>query len=95
MPTCPECEADVNLDELGVDPADLTVGERLSCPECGETLEVVTTSPLEVDVAGDDDDDDDDDEDEDEDEDDDEAIDEDDEDDEDDVNDSDDDGEDW
>jgi len=94
MPTCPECEADVNLDELGVDPADLTVGERLSCPECGETLEVVTTSPLEVDVAGDDDDDDDD-EDEDEDEDDDEAIDEDDEDDEDDVNDSDDDGEDW
>jgi len=94
MPTCPECEADVNLDELGVDPADLTVGERLSCPECGETLEVVTTSPLEVDVAGDDDDDDDD-EDEDEDEDDDEAIDEDDEDDEDDVNDIDDDGEDW
>ena len=94
MPTCPECEADVNLDELGVDPADLTVGERLSCPECGETLEVVTTSPLEVDVAGDDDDDDDD-EDEDEDEDDDEAIDEDDEDDEDDVNDVDDDGEDW
>lgn len=92
MPTCPECEADVNLDELGVDPADLTVGERLSCPECGETLEVVTTSPLEVDVAGDDDDED---EDEDDDEDDDEAIDEDDEDDEDDVNDIDDDGEDW
>jgi alpha-aminoadipate carrier protein LysW len=53
MAVCPECEADIEIDEYDVDK-----GEIISCPECGVELEVVGLSPLELDVAppGDDDD---------------------------------------
>jgi alpha-aminoadipate carrier protein LysW len=46
MAVCPECEADIELDEYDVDK-----GEIISCPECGVDLEVVGLSPLELDVA--------------------------------------------
>ncbi|MDQ3440202.1 MAG: hypothetical protein M3478_07605 [Planctomycetota bacterium] len=58
MATCPECDADIDVDEFDVDKGDL-----ISCAECGTNLEVTSTSPLELETAGDDDDDDDDDDD--------------------------------
>ncbi len=46
MATCPECEAEIELDESDVD-----AGDSLSCDECGTTLVVIKTSPMELDVA--------------------------------------------
>ena len=43
MPSCPECEAVVDVDE-----DDVEEGEVVSCPECGVDLEVVNTNPLEL-----------------------------------------------
>jgi alpha-aminoadipate carrier protein LysW len=60
MATCPECDAEIEVDEFDVDK-----GDQLSCPECGSNLEVVGMSPLELDVAPDDDEDEDDDDDDD------------------------------
>jgi lysine biosynthesis protein LysW len=71
MATCPECDAEIEVDEFDVDK-----GDQLSCPECGSNLEVASLSPVELDIASEDDDDDDDDEDEDDDGDDDEDEDE-------------------
>jgi alpha-aminoadipate carrier protein LysW len=73
MATCPECDADIEVDEFDVDK-----GDEITCPECGSNLEVVSLSPLELEAVEDDEDDldDDDDLDEDEDEGDDEEIDE-------------------
>ena len=59
MATCPECDAEIEVDEFDVDK-----GDQLSCPECGSNLEVVGLTPIELDIALDDDDDDDDDADE-------------------------------
>ena len=56
MATCPECDADIDVDEFDVDKGDL-----ISCAECGTNLEVTSTSPLELETAGDEDDEDDDD----------------------------------
>jgi alpha-aminoadipate carrier protein LysW len=56
MATCPECEAEIEVDEFDVDK-----GDQLSCPECGSNLEVTGVSPIELDVAPEDDDDEDDD----------------------------------
>ena len=61
MATCPECDT-----ELGVDEYDVDKGDIVSCPECGVNLEVVNTSPLEFESAGEDEDEDDDELDEDE-----------------------------
>ena len=62
MATCPECDADIDVDEFDVDKGDL-----ISCAECGTNLEVTSIAPLELEASDDlDDDDDDDDEDEDE-----------------------------
>lgn len=55
MAICPECDAEVELDEYDVDKGDL-----VSCPECGSSLVVSGLSPIELDVASDEDDDDDD-----------------------------------
>jgi alpha-aminoadipate carrier protein LysW len=43
MPTCPECEnnLDVELDEL-------EEGDVLACEECGSEYEVVDVDPLEL-----------------------------------------------
>lgn len=46
MATCPECEADIEVDEYDVDKGDL-----ISCPECGSSLEVTSVTPVELDVA--------------------------------------------
>ena len=56
MATCPECDAEIEVDEFDVDK-----GDQLSCPECGSNLEVVSLSPLELDIAPEDEDEDDDD----------------------------------
>jgi alpha-aminoadipate carrier protein LysW len=56
MATCPECDAEIEVDEFDVDK-----GDQLSCPDCGSNLEVIGLSPIELDIAPEDDDDDDDD----------------------------------
>ena len=47
MATCPECDAEIEVDEFDVDK-----GDQLSCPECGSNLEVIGLSPIELDLAG-------------------------------------------
>lgn len=59
MATCPECDAEVEIDEDDVD-----LGDEVSCDECGQTLVISNTDPIELDFAADDDDEDEDDEDE-------------------------------
>jgi len=58
MATCPECDAEVEVDEDDVD-----LGDDVSCPECGQTLVISNTDPIELDFAPDDDEDDEDDDD--------------------------------
>ena len=53
MATCPECDAEIEVDEFDVDK-----GDQLSCPDCGSNLEVTGLSPIELDLAPDDDEDD-------------------------------------
>jgi alpha-aminoadipate carrier protein LysW len=53
MATCPECDAEIEVDEFDVDK-----GDHLSCPECGSNLEVIGLSPIELDLAPEDEDDD-------------------------------------
>ena len=62
MATCPECDADVEIDEVDAD-----VGDEVSCSECGQNLVVSSTDPFELDFASDEDDDEDDEDDDDED----------------------------
>jgi alpha-aminoadipate carrier protein LysW len=52
MATCPECEADIDIDEDDVDKGDV-----ITCRECGSDLEVISLTPLELDVAPEDDED--------------------------------------
>ena len=54
MATCPECDAEIEVDEFDVDKGDL-----ISCPDCGSNLEVTSTSPIELDLSDEDDDEDD------------------------------------
>jgi alpha-aminoadipate carrier protein LysW len=42
--TCPECEADVQVDE------DVDKGDIVECPDCGAQLEVVGLDPIELDL---------------------------------------------
>lgn len=42
---CPECEAELELDD------DVEKGEIVTCPDCGADLEVVGMDPLELDLA--------------------------------------------
>lgn len=55
MATCPECDADLDVDEYDVDKGDI-----VSCPDCGKNFEVTGASPLELDEIEEDDEDDDD-----------------------------------
>jgi alpha-aminoadipate carrier protein LysW len=69
MATCPECDFEIDVDEY-----DVEKGDTLECDNCGVTLEVTGSSPIELEAVPDDEDEDDkdkdeDDEDEDEDED--------------------------
>ncbi|HHH82204.1 MAG TPA: lysine biosynthesis protein LysW [Chloroflexi bacterium] len=42
---CPECDAEVGLGKAP------KLGQRVTCPSCGAYLEVVETSPIELDWA--------------------------------------------
>ena len=46
MASCPECEFEIDVDEYDVDK-----GDTLDCDNCGTTLEVVSLSPIELDVV--------------------------------------------
>jgi len=61
MATCPECDAEIEIDQDDLD--EMEVGDPWNCDACGSSLRVASLVPLEFD--GDDDDDDDDDEDDD------------------------------
>jgi alpha-aminoadipate carrier protein LysW len=43
--TCPECEADVQVDE------DTDKGDIVECSDCGVMLEVVGLDPIELDLS--------------------------------------------
>lgn len=45
---CVECDAELNIGGR------VRIGQRIVCPSCGVQLEVISTHPLEVDVAYDD-----------------------------------------
>jgi alpha-aminoadipate carrier protein LysW len=50
MANCPECDAEIEVDEFDVDK-----GELIRCPECETSLEVISISPVELDLAPDED----------------------------------------
>jgi alpha-aminoadipate/glutamate carrier protein LysW len=54
MPSCPECEND-----LDVEVEELEEGDVVACEECGSEYEVVGVDPLELTKMGDEDDEDD------------------------------------
>jgi alpha-aminoadipate carrier protein LysW len=64
MAICPECEFEIDIDELDVDK-----GDTLECDNCGTALEVVSLSPIALEGVAEDEDEDEDEDDEDEDED--------------------------
>jgi alpha-aminoadipate/glutamate carrier protein LysW len=45
LATCPECEAEIHVDE------DVDKGEIINCEECEARLEVVGLDPIEMDFA--------------------------------------------
>ncbi len=51
MVTCPVCNESIDVDEEDVDE-----GDTFSCDECGATLKVVGTAPLELESAEDEED---------------------------------------
>ena len=62
MSSCPECDAEIIVDEDDLE--EMEVGDPWNCDACGSALRVASLAPLEFD--GDDEDEDDEDEDEDE-----------------------------
>lgn len=58
MATCPECDAEIELDEDDLE--EMEVGDPWNCDACGSSLRVASLEPLEFD--GDEDDEDDEDE---------------------------------
>jgi len=60
MATCPECDAELEIDDD--DLAEMEVGDPWDCEACGSHLRVATLEPLEFDNDDEDDDDDDEDE---------------------------------
>jgi lysine biosynthesis protein LysW len=52
MAICPECEFEIDIDELEVDR-----GDTLECDHCGVTLEIIGLNPLELEAASEDEDD--------------------------------------
>ena len=64
MATCPECDAELEIDDDDLE--EMEVGDPWDCDACGSHLRVAGLDPLEFDNDDDDDDDDDDEESEDE-----------------------------
>lgn len=60
MAICPECEFEIDVDELDVDK-----GDTLECDNCGTALEVVRLNPIGLEAVAEDEDEEDEDEDED------------------------------
>ena len=52
MTRCPECEAEIESDEL--DEFDVDIGDRLICTACATHLEVVRVVPVELAVESED-----------------------------------------
>jgi hypothetical protein len=50
---CPECDSEIDIDEMDVD-----IGDELSCLECGALVRVASDTPLELELADEDEDDD-------------------------------------
>jgi len=48
MPTCPECENDLDIEEDEVEEGDV-----VACEECGTEYEIVGVEPLELSRVGD------------------------------------------
>ena len=48
MVPCPVCDGAIDVDEEDVDE-----GDTLSCDECGASLKVVSTDPIEIESAED------------------------------------------
>lgn len=46
MATCPECDADLDIDEAEVDE-----GDTVTCGECGDTFTVTGVDPLELELT--------------------------------------------
>jgi alpha-aminoadipate/glutamate carrier protein LysW len=44
-PTCPSCEAEIQI------PANAMQNELLACPDCGSELEIISLDPVELDFA--------------------------------------------
>jgi alpha-aminoadipate/glutamate carrier protein LysW len=42
---CPECDAQVTI------PANAMENELIACPDCGAELEIISLSPLQLDLA--------------------------------------------
>ena len=51
MITCPMCDADIDVEE-----EDLDEGDELTCDECGATISVTSTDPLELEADDEEDD---------------------------------------
>ena len=52
MAICPECEEELEIDEL-----DVEEGDVISCDQCGSTLRVTSAAPLELEAYDEDDED--------------------------------------
>ena len=52
MATCPECDAEIEVDEFDVDNGDL-----ISSPDCGSNLDDTSIAPVELETVEDEDDD--------------------------------------
>ena len=52
MTRCPECEAEIESDEL--DEFDVDIGDRLVCTACAAHLEVTRVEPVELAVEAED-----------------------------------------
>jgi alpha-aminoadipate carrier protein LysW len=57
MATCPECEEELEIDEI-----DVEEGDVISCDQCGSTLRVISIAPLELEAHDEDEEDDEDEE---------------------------------
>lgn len=60
MATCPECDAEIEIDDDDIE--EIQIGDPFECDECGSALRVATLVPLEFDPDEDPDEDDDDEE---------------------------------
>lgn len=57
MATCPECDAEIELDDTDLE--EMEVGDPWDCDACGSRLRVAGLDPLDFDTDDDDEDDDD------------------------------------